>query len=432
MKESNASKVTWRKRLWVAYFGFMFFWALNVYAFLGKLLVQGQQFAFRIDGKPYMSDFINVYGAGVLARDCLSSPVKIYDREVQDKLQRKLVAPVEPERTFYNQYPPLMFVVFIPLSIMSMTNAYVAWTLFSAVVAQLTLHFSVLKLFKSPFAKLTAASAFFGAYPVWLSFRLGQTSLFLFPVLVAFLMLLKQKRFVQAGVVASLVMLKLQYFPMVLAVGFAAGGLKFLASIIVSSLVLVGVCTLVVGWQNILAFPHAILSHEVSDKVVGVAAESMQNIRGMLVLVMGGDTNMVHYIAGACALLAVITMFFVWKRCSVKDPLRFDMLASITILVMLLTSPHTHTQDYMIAMLPCAWMFLIADRSELVNRKRGMFLKTLVISFTIVSWIFYLFMFLFHMLKIQPFAVWAIAMLAMSISMFRDRKPPAQTAEPVV
>lgn len=420
MKEHNASKPTWRKRLWVAYFGFMLFWSLNAYMLLGKALVQGEQFALRIDNKPYISDFVIFYSAGILARQCLTSPVKIYDVAVQDKLQRELVAPVEAEQTFYNQNTPLLFVLFIPFSIMSMANAYVAWTSISAVMAFLMLRASILPSFSSAFAKLTAITAFFGTYPVWVSFRLGQTSLFLFPVLVAFWMFLKQGRFVQAGAVASLVMMKPQYFPMIIAVGVALGGLKFLASAVVASFVLLAISTLIVGWQNILEFPHAIVNHELSSNVIGVHAGSMQNIRGMLVLLLGEDTRTVHYISAAFALLAVAAMFLVWKRCSVKDnPMRFDLLASITVLVMLITSLHAHIQDYIIAMLPCAWLFIIAGQPEVLSRKKAMLVKTLVISFTIVSWIFFLFLFVFHLIKIQPFALWAITMLVVSISMYK-------------
>lgn len=427
LKAALEEKVTWRKRLWFAYLTLLVFWSFNAYVLLGKLLVEGKHFAYRSEeGTLHISDFINSYSAGLLARECLGKPVRVYDREVQDQLQRKLIAPVVPEKTFYFQYAPPMFLFCLPLSLLStMPAAWIAWCLVCLAAELAMIRLAILPSFPSRFAKSTAVAAFLGSFPTWQSYRLGQPSLLLFPVILGYWHTLKQQRYVLAGIIACMVFAKVQYLPMVVAVGFAVGGLRFLAGFSASSLVLLGLCTAVLGWTNILEFPTAIFKYEASSQVMGVAAEQMQNLRGFLVLWFG-DTATVHKITGACTIIAAIAMFITWKRVKVSTPQQFDMLAAITVLVMLVTSPHTHTQDYIMSLLPCAWIYSAAEHSQLSSRTKNT-LKSLTISFPIVGWVFFLLLFLFQLIKIQPFAAWAIALAAYSIVVFRKLKP--QTAE---
>ncbi|MBK9769818.1 MAG: hypothetical protein IPP57_03150 [Candidatus Obscuribacter sp.] len=102
-----------KERLWVVYFAVLFFWGLQAFIFLGKLHQNGELFAQVIDKKPYVSDFVNVYSAGVLCQRNMQKPIDIYDASVQANLQKELLAPIVPEDPFYNQYPPVMFLLFI-------------------------------------------------------------------------------------------------------------------------------------------------------------------------------------------------------------------------------------------------------------------------------------------------------------------------------
>ena len=378
-------------------------------------MADGQLFAKKIDDRPYISDFINVYGAGVLARRCLSEPVNIYDSEVQKELQIKLVAPIVPERPFYNQYPPLMFLIFLPLSLFQMPQAWIAWVIFSAIAAIAAITTTVLPLFQSKFSKAFVLCSFFASYPTWLSFRLGQTSLLLFPLLLFFWFFIKKRRYVAASCIASVMMIKLQYLPMILAIGAATGGLQFLTGLAVSSAFLLGLATMVVGWSNIIQFPNAILSHEVSSQVSGVSPEMMQNLRGIMVLIFGSDTGIAHVVVGAVALLVAAITFVAWKKIDHTAPHRFEILAAITTLMMLLFSPHTHIQDYIIASIACIWFYAVSAQkdAQFTARERRQ-LISLALLFPPVSWIFFVAMPLFHFVKIQPFAIFGLASITIA------------------
>jgi hypothetical protein len=156
-------------------------------------------------------------------------------------------------------------------------------------------------------------------------------------------------------------------------------------------------------------FPHALLGHEASAQVSGVSADSMQNLRGIFALNMG-DTSFVHiFCAGLCLAVAAI-MFVIWLRAARETGRRFDVLAGITTLIMLITSLHTHTQDYIVALLPCAWLYMIVieAKGNVVSERTANAIKFLSIGFVTMSWFFFLGGFLFRLIKIQPFVIWAV------------------------
>lgn len=414
------------KNLWCAYLAVMLCWALNAYGYLFQLLHDGELFATKIDGRPYISDFVNVYEAGVLAKQCLHQPTSIYDRQVQSDLQRQLVAPVVPEQTFYNQYPPVMFLVYLPFSLVSMPMAWMMAGSLAAVAAIWAVLIATVPLVPGKVTKFALPIALFASYPTWLSFRLGQTSLLLFPVLLLFWHFLRHRRFVLSAVIGSLLIIKVQYFPIVAAVCFAAGGLRALLCLGGSSCILMAVAAAVVGWKNVESWPHALLSNEGSLQVAGVAVDKMQNMRALMFLWTGNDSQFVHIVSVILWIGCTLTICLAWRRLNVRDERCFYLLASATTLAMLLFSPHTHIQDYMIALLPCAWLYFAANRKEiyLTDTERKV-CTAIALSFPFLSWIFFLLLFLFALLKIQPYAIWALLVLIFLTSLLVKQNGPA-------
>lgn len=409
-----------QERLWVVYFALLFFWSINAYIYIGKLFQSNELFALKIDGKPYISDFVNAYGAGILAKKNLTQPTPIYDRATQYKVQCQIIAPIKAEQPFYNQYPPYMFLLYLPLAWVSLQKAWLIWTTFSLFFIATASGFALKPWYKEKFAPLIAATARLSNYPVWLSFRLGQTSLFITPVVTLFYHALAGKRFIWTGLFASLALLKLQYVPVLAAVGIAIGGLHFLAGLAIGTIILTALAYRVLGKDNLLAFPQAILGGETGTAVSGVAAEMMQNVRGILVLLSGGDGQLVHIAAAICCVLAGLALFALWwkERKTIMDKReRFDLLFALTLFTMLFTSVHTHIQDYMLAFLGCEIIWLsISSGSRKSNRysKLDIWLKAAVLAFPLLSWPFFMLLPFLQLVKIQPFALWALAMIVLT------------------
>lgn len=408
-----------RERFWVLYFGFAFFWALQAFALLGQWMHDKELQARKIDGRPYISDFVSFYGSGVLARQCLSKPTKIYDGATQIELETKLTAPVVPEAPFSNPNTPVTFVALLPLSFFNLDGAWIAWGLLTLSASIGVLLATFVKPLPHWFAKLTAVTAFAASYATWFSIRLGSTSCLLFPMVLSFFHFLKEGNLIVAAAMACVGTMKLQYAPYLISVGTARFGWKFPAVFAGFCAILLCICTAVLGWDNIMAFPQAFLTNEASSQIVGVQPEKMQNLRGMLVLITGSDSKPVHYLSAGVCLAVAGAMFFVWKKLDWKDPVRFNLLTSATTLLMLVSSPHTHTQDYILAFIPCLLLFMAADRSDTnIGAKDRLILKAASVSFVYLSWILFFLDFLFRLSKIQPFALWALVVAIYTLRLY--------------
>src|SRR5262249_31538379 len=129
----------------------------------------------------------------------------------------------------------------------------------------------------------------------------------------------------------------------------------------------------VLGWDNLLHYPQALKFGEISGEVTGVAPQDQQNLRGQLVALFNNDGSVVHIIVTIVWAVATLGTAYLWWRYSRDlkktdtrsstsangiDPNRrkFMILASVTLILQLVTSPHTHRQDYVFMILPSIWL----------------------------------------------------------------------------
>lgn len=406
-----------KRLIWASYAGALLFWSFNCYGLLGQWYSDGTLFARYINGRPFISDFVNHYLAGALARQCLQTKISIYDRAIQEQYQKKLVAPVVPELPFYCQYPPSLFLFCLPLSYLSMPCAWLLWTSTGILLALLALAAFVFPDIKGTKARIFLIVAFVASFPTWVSVYLGQTSLFLLPLIALFFYLLRTGRYTLAGAVTCVAALKMQYLPFLAAIGLAGGSWSYLGGLVLGGGVIVTLCAYVVGVPNLLSFPASLLANEQGHLVSGVSPEKMQNIRGTLALLLGDDSNAVRLTALLLAAGAALALYFSWRRLQAagiaKEGLNYVLLASASILVMLIFSPHTHVQDYILAVLPCAWTWLAAaDIAAAYPTSKISWLVPGILCLPAASWAFFVFTGSLSMLKVQPYVIWSLFLLA--------------------
>jgi hypothetical protein len=174
-----------KRLLWFVFFTTVFTYSLLAYLKLVDYLLQGTLFAYVMDGHPYVKDFCNVYNASLLAERCLHGHVDIYDRAVQDASLRSIIKPVVPELPFYLQYPPCFFALLLPLSLFSLSQAWVVWVTLGGLLIAITTPLLLAQSdYKTRTDKIMAVALTFAAYPTWLSYTLGQTSLYTYPAVV--------------------------------------------------------------------------------------------------------------------------------------------------------------------------------------------------------------------------------------------------------
>jgi len=405
-----------RNNLWFAYLAALLVWSVQAYGFMGKEERAGKLFAYVQDAHPYISDFVNVYNAAVLAKMCSPVRVAIYDPAVQAASANKLTAPVQAEQPFYLQTPPYFFSIAEPLANLTMLQAWLVWCGFSLIVFAAALWFFARQIFPDNFSRLFVIIATIGSFPEWEGVRSGNSSLWLAPGVVAMWLLIRRHPAL-AACCASVCLIKIQYLPLVGMTGLFLGGLPFVGTLLAITLALLAWAFATVGAENILAFPRALAGAEASAQVSGVAANEMQNFRGQLCLLIGNDGSLVHLLSLAILVVAVICLSIMWWRfirltasqkvkATISGPdleRKFKIYASITTLLLLICSPHTHKHDYTLVVVPAVWLWqtVVCQSDEGKNKS---------LRFPAMSWVFFMLEFLFHLVKIQPMFLWALTL----------------------
>lgn len=409
----------------------MFTWGVLAYIEFGKWAAKGTLFARVLDGKPYVNDFVSYYNAATLGRRCLSEKIDIYSIELQNESLNKLVEPVVPTAPFYLQYPPYFFALVTPLAYIGMLPAWLLWNISGLTLLCLTTTALCQKEFVNAKKRLVVLGMILCSYPCWLSTEFAQASLFVYSATGALFKWLEERRSLSAGLVSGMHMIKFQYYPVIGLIGLMAGKAKFFAGACIIFAALMLIASLVVGWDNIVHYPEALLKGESGGAVSGVAPQAMQNIRGEMFAIMlhlvppeqMTDNPMVKYCTAGGAVLGVLAIAWLWlvraKQFSTVDSNWFRVVAAASILIMLTTSLHTHNQDYLMIGLVAIMLLPWLDARIAEQTKPGLKIaRTMLIWWAPTSWFFFFFTAtgLPLIICFQPFFFWALTLLFITLT----------------
>ena len=417
-------------QLWFAYIAALILWLILTYGDTAKAFLDNRYFAYEKDGDIYTCDFILYYNNGILAWEAFKNHINIYDGLLQNQYLEKLTG-LELKKIFYSQYPPYLFVLMMPLPLADMKLDWVLWEL-GAMGLMIYSLWGLLRIsLEGKFTRAFSIIAAIASFPAWICFRLGQIALLIYPAFIWYWLMLERQKWFTAGLLGGFCLLKLQYLPIMFLTGIFLGGRRFFLGYATTGTIYLLASGFILGWQNVLGYPQALKYGEISGKVTGVAPESQQNLRGQLVALLHNDGSMVHLIAFAVWILAsLIVAYFWWKESKRRKELgdndphrqkRFMLLSSITVFVLLISSPHTHRQDFVFTSLSCFWMMhcLVGHYPLQAPPIAGDFkpavmlsLRYLIIGFPLLSWAFYLSSYFFPVL-IQPFFAWAIIIVVL-------------------
>lgn len=429
-----------RKYFWFAYFCLLLCWAANAYIEIFRYLTQGILFARLIDGRPYINDFVSHYNAANLAAECLRGhQVDVYDPVVQGLAITALTAPVVPELNFFYFYPPQSFVFVLPIAGLGLTNGWALWCISALILICTVLWYLSRDFAQARFSRAFLFVAFFASFPTWLSFELAQTALFQFPLMLLCLLLLRAQRYFSAGLESALLLGKLQYVPAIVAIGVILGRWRYGAGFAISSSLLGAFTIFLLGMKNVMNFPKALVYGQTSKNVGGVVPQVMQNLRGELLLLLGAEDRLVQIsvLIFFGSTLLLLCALWVWGYPSLQkikgriEHFAFESCAAISMLAMLIASPHTHSQDYMFTVIPGVFLFRSFDLWSPTNM-RTKILRILILAFPFLSWLFFIGKPLFEMIYIQPFFMWAVTVLILALLELQaiSRQPLSSEAEP--
>jgi hypothetical protein len=339
---------------------------------------------------------------------------------------------VVAQAPFHFQYPPYFFVLALPLASVPMLTAWMIWNAIGLVLLLFTIYELTVHLPSKDWqSRLALTVAVLSAFPVWLAFQLGQPVLIELPAVAFFFFLLREKKFFAAGVACAFVAIKVQYVLPLVLVGLIAGSWRYLLSFAVTMGAVLYATAQLLGTDNVIFYPQALKHAETSQTLSGVNVEVMQNLRGELTSLLSGHEPVVVLVAMLGLVFGLLIIGTTWwhflRNFELKDSRQYRILASATVLIMLTTSLHTHIQDYLLAAIPCLWLF---EASSERSTQQMRYLYYLVASFPALSWVFYIFLKVFQFFLIQPFFVVAAAMSILSLKIyFQVAKTKAEAPE---
>ena len=287
-------------------------------------------------------DFVNHYMAG---RMTISSDAhQIYDPATQLRWFRTLVPTWHQDKPFYCQFMPFFFPMMVPLALVPLKTAFVAWLIFSLSFGLGGLFFflrSHSALSKTQICWVLIATSL--SFPAIICLSIGQTGFLLVGLFSLFFLFLQRKKYIPAALALALTSYKPHYTLFFAMPGLAQRRWKLIAWLVIFELLLVALAGLTVGWHNVFSYP-AILKHaETTSDYIGVHGYNMVSVRGILsrltVESVAVPLSFMAMLAGAAG------TYLIWLREAPVSSPKQRWAIALTVLLCLSTSPHTHLHD---------------------------------------------------------------------------------------
>jgi alpha-1,2-mannosyltransferase len=334
-----------RAALFGTYFGFLSLALIGSLQQIFSLLSAGKLFASVENDNLTFSDFIYFYLAGHIAHS--PDAHAIYDPAVQLKWLNQLLAPISLSKPFYNQHVPFEFVLWIPAAMLPLSQSYVVWLILCVLAGLSSL--ALLLISAKRFSKFQIALVLFAvcaSFPSMMSLRMGQQAYVFLTLECLFFWAFLARRDIAAGVTLALVSMKPHYCLFFAIPALADKRWKLLLAAAGTELALLALAGLVLGWENVLGYPSLLLHAEQAPNLLGVDAHKMVSFRGIATLFL--PRSLALYAGLAVMALGLLITFVVWKRAVKSNLIDLRVPMSLTILLCLVTSAHTHSYDLLL------------------------------------------------------------------------------------
>jgi len=297
-------------------------------------------------------DFTAFYTAGKLVRQGLGS--HLYDPAEQWREQQQFAREVA-----IRQGPlpylrlPFEALLFVPLTFLPYSAAYVFWFLLNLGVAigvTLFLRRRLASLHEFPAWLPVLVTA--GFVPVFLTLLQGQDSILVLLFYSLAFVALREGADFRAGCWVGLGLIKPHLVLPFVAIMFLRGKRKLAAGFLLVAAILSAVSVAMVGWSGLLRYPGYLWELEQHTERGLVQPRDNPNLRG-LVEGLGSGLMSSQVITGVIAILSVDLMVWVWVRARSSSGGRVgDLIFCQALLVSLLVSYHSFAYDLSVLLLP--------------------------------------------------------------------------------
>lgn len=339
---SESSKKEFRpSKIQFAYFSMILAWAGNVLLFFATtnpdMIMTGE-------GSLRLADFVGYYEAARLA----AAGANLYDFNTQLAALNQIVAPAHTDIAWAIPYPPTFYLLASPLSMMSLTDAYVFWKFVSVPIGLLGT--AVLVWAQQRFGKIDRSAimvALVANIPALLAIRAGQFSYVALALVSLYSWALLKKRLIIAGVCLGVLGVVKPHYAIFLAIPVFT--LRYW-KVLLSALPLVGI----VGAATVARFGFHILPDYVhylsevytSPNYTAISPAEQVNFRALIMydILQMPTSNVVVAFGTVSLLIGLIAALFLWIK-TAKRPDFYGWVLSVTLVFSLFFGPHVHIHD---------------------------------------------------------------------------------------
>lgn len=329
---------------------------LGLHVALLYITLDGFNGLLNAQGHPLGADFITYWAASYLAQ--LGTPAAAYDASMLLAAEQ-LVAPVNMTHTGWF-YPPPFFLLVYPLASFDYVWAYTMFSVLGVLFYALTM------------TKLTQGSGLLIlalAFPaLFLNLTSGQNGLITVSM-VALAFYYLEKKPLLAGSLLGLLTIKPQLlllFPVIL---LWTKNWRALGAFVMSSALLAGTSTLVLGWDIWPAFLTG-LSEAKRYLENGIPLDRMPTVFA-LVRQINGSLAWAYGLHAAVATVALAALYCIW-RLSENNAVRGTALIATTLLI----SPYLFDYDLVWQILPILWLFQLGQARGWMAGERALLIIT--------------------------------------------------------
>jgi hypothetical protein len=279
----------------------------------------------------------------------------LYDLYLQAEYQAQLL----PEKPADEGLLPFVFgpqaaVGLSPLALLSRPAAFAVWTVLQLGMCFLAIRFLLrLQNDSGPIVRLLMILTLLAFPPLFVSFQMGQVSLWCLVCQLGFVCALKERRplAVAAWIVAGTIKPQLMVMPCVVLLGLRRW--RELAWLTVLTAASAALTTLVLGPRCWLDFLAVLRFHSRQFGTYGIDPVLMYNVKAVLTTVLGAERgNLINLLTSIAWLASLGLVLWLWRHRTALDAPDWRGRMALTFLVGVLVNPHLYAHDVLGLVLP--------------------------------------------------------------------------------
>lgn len=284
----------------------------------------------------------------------------LYNFDAQLQAQRDLISegyiyqPLAAPLRFPYPYTPFLAVLWSPLSQMSPLAQMAIYDLLNLAAMAVGFWFLLLSLPLPRLQRVLILLSVLTYFPFINNLEQGQGSGITIFSLAVGIALLRRRRDLPAGLALGLLVLKMQWLPILLLVLLCKRRWQALAGVAITATVLLAISFLAMGTAWIPGFLDVVVRAQRFDPLFALAPSLSHSLSGGIAALIGQLNPALRTINTALILAVAGLVIWLWRGKWQPGTPRWDGLVAVTLLAMVLTNLQVNTHDLSLLCLPAA------------------------------------------------------------------------------